>query len=65
MKRMICLLCAAMLVTAMCNSTSAINQPSLSELSDEECVAFLEDYGVDIPGSQSEEEIWIPFFVRL
>lgn len=61
MKRMICVLSVVILVLVTCNPAMAVDQPRLSNITDDECIDFLEDYGVDIPGNQSENESWIPF----
>jgi hypothetical protein len=63
MKKIICLILVLALVMTMSVSASAINNnySLLSSLSDEECVAFLENNGVTIPEIYDDESEWLPF----
>lgn len=61
MKKVMCLLCMLVVLIAMCSSARATDSFQLSELTDEECISFLENYGVNIPGHESGNMPWIPF----
>lgn len=51
MKKVLCMCIVFLFVFLLGNSASAVNENPvvLSELSDEECVAFLKSHGVEIP----------------
>lgn len=49
MKRIVCMICCAVMIVSMCSAAMASDNELLSDLSDEECIEFLTDYGVAIP----------------
>ena len=61
MKKTMSILLAITLVIVLCSSATAVEQDSISNLSDEECVAFLENNGIEIPETYSEDMSWLPF----
>lgn len=63
MKKLLCLSIVFMFVFLLSNSATAVSENSvvLSELSDEECVAFLKSHGVEIPNIYEDEIMCVPF----
>lgn len=63
MKRLLCVVLVLMTVLPLGHSVAAANQEIvvLSELSDEECLAFIKAQGVSIPNIYEEEIQCVPF----
>ena len=62
MKRIICFFIVMVTILTLCISVSAVDgKPMLSEMSDEECLAFLLAYGIEIPRQYTRADECVPF----
>lgn len=60
MKKIICIILVFVAMVSLSMSASAANseQMVLSELTEDECIAFIKEKGVEIPDGFGDESVW-------